>query len=184
MKTMTCPQCGEGIIRPRTAAGRRSPFRNIPDVEIPESVAIPTCTVCNEEWYDARTTEVLQEALQSAYQEALVSKAVSAVETLKRHCTQQELERRLGLSAGYLSKIKGGKDVSSPLVCLLLLLAHDPGRLTELRELLSMVPAASSQVTMHVEPTCTGPRTFQTAEGSISSNARVEVADPICKVAA
>lgn len=184
MKKMTCPQCGEGSIEPCAVAGRRTPFKNIPDLEIPASVSIPTCDACGEEWYDARTTEVLQEALQSAYQEALAAKATAAVETLKAHYTQQELERRLGLSGGYLSKIKGGKDVSSPLVALLVLLAQDPGRLQELRELLRVVPGASERVTMHVEPQRWTRRNSQPAESALSSNARVNVAAPVWKASA
>jgi len=184
MKKMTCPECRKGSIAPRAVPGRRTPFKNIPDLEIPASVSIPTCDACGEEWYDARTTELLQEALQSAYQEALAARATAAVDTLKASYTQQEIERRLGLSGGYLSKIKGGKDVSSPLVALLVLLAQDPGRLEDLRELLRMEPGVSERVTTHVEPKCLGRRSSPPIEGTISSNARVQIVKPLCKASA
>jgi len=138
MRKAICPGCKKGPIEPVAVAGRRAPFRNIPDLEIPATVSIPTCRSCGEEWFDWRATEAVQRALEDAYPKALASKAAAAIEALTQHSTQQELERLLGLSAGYLSKIKSGKEVSSPLVALFLLLADDPERLADLRRLWRM----------------------------------------------
>jgi len=133
LRKTICPACKKGLIEPVAVAGRRAPFRNIPDLELPATVSIPTCRSCGEEWFDAKTTEAVQRALEEAYPQALGSKAAVAIEALTQHSTQQELERLLGLSAGYLSKIKSGKEVSSPLAALFLLLADDPKRLADLR---------------------------------------------------
>lgn len=50
----------------------------------------------------------------------------AAVEALAAHRTQQALERMLGLSSGYLSRLKAGKRTSRTLLVLLVLLAARP----------------------------------------------------------
>jgi hypothetical protein len=50
------------------------PYRNIPDLEVPADVAIPTCDSCGEQWLDANASARLDDALQSAYQAVLASK--------------------------------------------------------------------------------------------------------------
>ncbi len=130
-----CPACGEGRVEPAKRAGRRLTHRNLPDVELPAGLAIPTCTACGEEWFDAKTTEAVQRAVEEAYAAELGAMADRAIRGLAEAIPQRELERLVGVSAGYFSKLKGGKEPSAALVALLALLASDPSRVDELRAL-------------------------------------------------
>jgi hypothetical protein len=114
------------------APGRRSSFRNFPGLEIPATLAIPTCSDCGAEWIDRETARKIDEAL--AAQSAVVLRGVArhAIEALSATMSQRELEAKLGLSAAYLSKVRHGKEApSAPLVALLSLLAARPARIEE-----------------------------------------------------
>lgn len=115
MKAPSCPFCGG-----RVRMLRRVSYRLIPDMETTEPV--PSCALCHEEWYNGKVAA----ALEADYQEVLRRRASLAVDALVEHRTQQALERMLGLSAGYLSKLKSGKHTSGALVVLLSLLAVEP----------------------------------------------------------
>lgn len=131
--------------------GRKLPHRNIPSLELPESLELPTCENCGEEWWDAETTRTVHDALETAYQQALSKRAEEAIERLVPTITQRDLEHLVGVSPGYLSKVKGGKRASAPLVATLMLLASSPRRVEELRELWEMgVP--KFEVVSQVEP--------------------------------
>jgi len=137
MKKRICPACNKGSIVDLKKPGRRTPYRNIPDLEIPAELAIPTCDHCGEEWVDAATSARLDDALKEAYQSVLPAKVENALRQLtEAGVTQQELERLLGLSVGYLSKLKSGKETSTQLIGMLMMLAAEPSvRVDELREL-------------------------------------------------
>jgi transcriptional regulator with XRE-family HTH domain len=140
MKTFICPTCNKGEVKDLARTGRRMHFRNIPDLEVPADVVIPTCTNpdCGEEWIDGAVAARVDEVMKTAYQAALTIKAEEAISKLKKKAPQRDLERLLGLSAGYLSKLKHGKETTAPLVVALMLLASDPRRVDELRSLWSM----------------------------------------------
>lgn len=142
MKKFICPTCNKGEVKDVARAGRRMHFRNIPDLEIPAGVVIPTCTnpACGEEWIDREVATRVDEAMKVAYQTALTAKAEESISKLKKKAPQRDLERLLGLSAGYLSKLKHGKETTAPLVVTLMLLANDPRRVDELQTLWSMEP--------------------------------------------
>jgi len=140
MKSLICPSCNKGEVKDISGLGRRMHFRTIPDLEVPVDIAIPTCTNsdCGEEWLDRTVATRVDEAMKAAYQAALTSKAEEAISKLKKKTPQRDLERLLGLSAGYLSKLKHGKETTAPLVATLMLLASDPRRVEELRSLWAM----------------------------------------------
>jgi hypothetical protein len=132
-----CHACGEGRIRPLAKRGRRVRYKAIPSMEIPAEIAIPTCDKCGAEWLDHATAHAIDEALERRYRDILYEQARRALVVLVTHTTQGKLETILGLSHGYLSKIRSGNRVPSPeLVSHLALLARDPKRrLHELEEL-------------------------------------------------
>lgn len=125
-----CPECGQGQIVPLARAGRTARHKNMPDLPVPADLAIPTCNVCSEEWIDGPTALALDRALEAAYQRQLQLLAITWLQKLaEQHVTQRHLERLLGLSQGYLSKIRSGASHPSPmLVGYLHLLATDPER--------------------------------------------------------
>jgi len=131
-----CPACEVGTLQPVRKAGRRMPLRQIPDLEIPADFPVPTCDQCGEESFGRRDLAALDAAMGEAYTRALAVKAEQAIRTLGDHVHQRELERLLGLSAGYASKLKNGQsEPGAPLTALLLVLADQPALLDRLREL-------------------------------------------------
>ena len=60
---------------------------------------------------------------------------------------QRALEELLGLSGGYLSKLRGGKETSTVLATCLMMLARDPSRISEVREEWRMISSGTKVVT-------------------------------------
>ena len=119
-----CYECGGSVVL-KTGEGRTMAYRNIPALEIPSTLAIPTCAACGEEFYNEELTEELEQALSKRYAEEVHRRVVEALDTLAPEVSQQSLENILGLSQGYLSKVR--KKKTSPMIAsLLLLLADDP----------------------------------------------------------
>ncbi|ATB29863.1 hypothetical protein [Melittangium boletus] len=140
MEGFDCPTCNRGEIVMAKGPGRRMRYRHIPDLEIPAELELPTCSACGERWLDAEATRRLESALESAYRTALARKAEQAIEALRPHVAQRDLERLLGISAGLLSKLKNGKETSGPMVAVLMLLAEKPHRVEALQRLWALVP--------------------------------------------
>ena len=135
-----CVNCGEGEISPRTAPGRTASYKNMSGLELPESLPIPTCDACGEQWINRTTAQAMDAALEQQYQRRLTELATVHLEKLgAQHITQRRLEKILGLSQGYLSKVRAGASrPSQMLVSCLFLLATDPeGRLREMEESLA-----------------------------------------------
>lgn len=99
-------------------------------------VAIPTCDRCGAEWIDDTTAKAIDQSLDAAYRTELSRRAVGVIKALSPYITNPALEQLLGLSHGYLSKLKSGDRIPSPeLVAELGQLARQPvRRLEELRE--------------------------------------------------
>ena len=128
-----CAECGEGTVRALAKVGRRTRHKTMV-LEVPADLEIPTCDRCGAEWYDDTTARTVDEALEGIYRRELRERVRTAIDALAEHVSQREMERMLGLSHGYLSKLRNGAcDPSPELVGNLALLAHDPKR--RLREL-------------------------------------------------
>ena len=127
-----CAECGERAVAPRAVGGRTSPWKHFPSLPVSADLEIPTCSKCGAEWIDRKTAEKIDAALARAAGERLSNVARHAIEVLGDSFNQRDLERDLGLSAGYLSKVKHGKETpSASLVALLTLLAARPARLEQ-----------------------------------------------------
>lgn len=66
-----CYECGVGIVGPVARKGRYTRYKSLRCVEIPESVAIPTCGKCGAEWIDIKTALEIDAALEVVYQQTL-----------------------------------------------------------------------------------------------------------------
>lgn len=129
-----CPKCGAKQVRKRARPGRTAPYRNMQALALPDDFAIPTCGRCHHEFYDEETLAALQPVLQKAYQQALQRRVRQAIDAVTRYTSQRRLEQLLGLSQGYLSRLRAGAGTPSPeLVSNLALIARDPA--ARLREL-------------------------------------------------
>lgn len=127
-----CGECGNRTVVPLAVAGRTSPFRQFGALPIPADFQVPTCSTCGAEWYDRKTSEQLDAVLAEAANQQLARLATEAIEHLAQVMNQRDLEVQLGLSAGYLSKVRHGKErPSAPLVALLSLLATRTRRIGE-----------------------------------------------------
>jgi hypothetical protein len=115
--------------------GRTVRYRNMNALLVPENIPIPTCSRCHAEYIDAETAAALEGALREAYRRALQQRARQAIDIVTKHISQRRLELLLGLSQGYLSRLRAGAGNPSPeLVSHLALIAHDPvARLQELQ---------------------------------------------------
>lgn len=125
MATETCPLCESGTIVDRDTRLTR-PYRNLASLTAAHDVSVPTCDSCGEQFFDRRTAEALKVALEAAFaerQRAIVARALPAI---TKWAPQREWERRLDLSAGYLSRLKSGKESSVALVTLLGVVARAP----------------------------------------------------------
>jgi len=138
-KPRRCRECGEGMIRPLAKDGRRMPFRNMAALAVPSTLAIPTCDNCGNEWIDPKTAQAIDEAMQGAYADELHKRLVAAVDLILKatEIPQRRLEQLLGLSVGYISRLRSGRgDASAQVVSALALLAQDPKR--RLKELVQL----------------------------------------------
>jgi hypothetical protein len=134
MSFARCSRCQSKAVRSYARPGRTIRYRNIAAMAIPDSFPIPTCSRCHAEFFDVRTTEALAPLLHDQYQEQLRQRAKQAIDTLMMHISQRRLELLIGLSQGYLSRLRiGTGNPSAELVSHLAMLAHDPKtRLAEL----------------------------------------------------
>jgi len=128
-KARRCHECGIGKVKPLRVKGRYARYKTMPRLEIPKNVAIPTCDNCGAEWMDEEAAQALDKALDKAFRAELRSRAEKAIEALSKHVSQRRLEKLLGLSQGYLSKLRSGdRDPSAELVSQLAMLSKDPRR--------------------------------------------------------
>lgn len=139
-KEFRCVECGEGRVRPLAKAGRQTRHKTM-TLELPADLEVPTCDRCGAEWYDDTTAREVDEALEGIYRHELRERVRAAIDTLTEHVSQRKMERMLGLSHGYLSKLRNGAvDPSPELVGNLALLARDPKK--RIRELIEYWGAA------------------------------------------
>lgn len=128
-KERRCPECGIGKIRPFKGPGRFARYKTMSKLEIPADLLLPTCDNCGAEWMDEKVAKALDEALDEVYRAELRSRVVQSIEAITKYVSQRKLESVLGLSQGYLSKLRSGdRDPSAELVSQLALISRDPKR--------------------------------------------------------
>lgn len=131
-----CRACGVGRVKPLVNGDRRFSYRTLENLRLREAVAIPTCDYCGAEWIDEPTAEAIDSGLQRVFRDELHARTNAALDSIVAVISQRQLERLLGLSQGYLSKLRAGeRDPSPDLLGLLGLIARDPAeRIRELKE--------------------------------------------------
>jgi hypothetical protein len=105
------------------------------EVEVPADFALSECSACGARPIDWKTARRLDPLLEGAYRAELSSRVTADLEVLVATRPLYEWERALGLSEGYLSKLRAEKAPSAQLVALLRLLANQPARQAELADL-------------------------------------------------
>ena len=157
-----CIRCGARAVKPRTGKGRTTRYRTMPFLRIPEAALIPTCGRCGSEYLDEKTCEELSPQLHNVYLASLRTRVRLAIDILSQHIPQRRLERILGLSQGYLSRLRAGAGNPSPeLVSHLALLCDDAPRSLERLQRFWALPDEG-----WLTPTRPSRREIQTGEGT------------------
>jgi hypothetical protein len=127
------------------------PFRHVAALKPAWPVRVPTCDRCHERFIDTATAGALDEALEAsliALNRALVDEAIARLATVH---SERQWEKRLGLSPGYLSRLRSGKESSVALTTLLVLLSQSPARQwSHLDRLWSATARSSSGLDQHI----------------------------------
>ena len=128
-----CIRCGAKSVNPRTGRGRTTRFRTMPTMPIPD-IPIPACGHCKSEYIDEATSAALALKFQEVFLLDLRTRVRVAIDILVHHISQRRLEELLGLSQGYLSRLRACvSNPSADLVANLAMLCQDPPtRLAEL----------------------------------------------------
>lgn len=118
-----CTECG-GEIR-RSSEPRLEEHKGVKlVVKMPD---VLTCVRCGEQFLDSATAKAIDEAVERAYQKALHEQLDAALSVLTAYKPQHWFERVMGLSRGYVTKMRNPSyNLSTHLVRQFVLLAHAP----------------------------------------------------------
>lgn len=99
--------CAHDHIEPRIGTGRKLAYRHISDLSVPDDLALPTCTSCNNMFLDRFSAHAFDVAMQPVYKRALVKKAKEALDILKQAGVQsRDIGPWLGLPTSCLIALK------------------------------------------------------------------------------
>lgn len=127
---MKCHNCHQGTVRMFAGPGRVARHKSIKNLPVPADLEILTCNSCGEEWVSPDDAKRIDAAMEIVYRTELLRRAVAVLPSAKE---ASRVERDLGLSQGYLSRIRSGTRV--PSVELVTLLALIQGRPRLLRDI-------------------------------------------------
>ncbi len=131
-KASKCPCCGHYTLRPTAKVHRVCRYRLVV-LTLPARLLVPTCSRCKHNLLSFDAVPELATTLEAEYRAELSRRAAAEISFLSGVCSQRQLEIRIDLSQGYLSRLRAGDGVpSAALVSLLALLRADPHRLEEL----------------------------------------------------
>lgn len=115
---MKCHNCHKGTVNLLARPGRTAPYKSIPNLPVPADLEIRTCDHCGEEWITPEDATRINAALDLVYQHELLSRLRAVLPDAKE---ASRIERDLGLSRGYLSRLR--KTTRPPTEALLAILA-------------------------------------------------------------
>lgn len=143
-RSRPCPTCSRGTIALRSARGLALPFRDAAAVPVTKHVRVPICDRCGEMLLDAAHAAALDAVLEPAYQAQRQAEQVTAIDAVldTLGLQQNELEALLGVSPGYISKLRRReKTVSPTLFRLLHVLLAEPRATVRAMAAVAPVPA-------------------------------------------
>ena len=124
-KSTRGPHCRARAVRGRPGAGRTTVYKTLPCLPLQSELLIPTCSRCRALFLP--TNQKTGALLHLLYVAELRQRAQLAISTLRDVRSLRKLERLLGVSQGYLSKLRAETSNPSPELTLLLgLLASSP----------------------------------------------------------
>ena len=121
-----CAACGKGPLKRTARAGRVDVYKGV-ELPIPAELPLVECVACGERYITAADAEKIDDALAASYTALVRARVETAIEKLQqRGVSIASVERELGLSEGYLSKIRKSVEPSFQLVALLAIIAENP----------------------------------------------------------
>lgn len=121
-----CAACGKGPLKRTARAGRVDVYKGV-ELPLPAELALIECHACGERYVTAADAEKIDDALAASYTALVRARVETAIEKLQlRGVSIASVERELGLSEGYLSKIRKSVEPSFQLVALLAIVAENP----------------------------------------------------------
>lgn len=115
---MKCHNCHKGTVMPIARSGRTAPYKSIPNLPVPADLEIQTCDRCGEEWMTPEDAVRIDAAMDRVYRQELLNRLRAVLPDAKE---ASRIERDLGLSRGYLSRLR--KTTRPPTESLLAILA-------------------------------------------------------------
>jgi hypothetical protein len=127
-----CTKCGNSAVSPIARPGRFTRFLHMA-IQIPEGVLLAECRRCHHLFLTP--SAALLADLRQAYLGSLRERTRQTLESLDGILSGRKLEELLGLSQGYLCRVKNGHGQPSAVLCALLhLLEREPRLLSVLAE--------------------------------------------------
>lgn len=121
---MKCYSCFEGEVVPVAKPGRTIRYKAMQKLLVPEDLVIQTCNRCGEQWISPADAKRIDAAMEVVYRQELLAKVRAVLPDPKN---ADRIERDLGLSRGYLSRLRTGRKIpSEPLVAILTLIHQQP----------------------------------------------------------
>ena len=121
---MKCYGCFEGEVVATAKAGQTLRYKAIQKLPVPEDLVVPTCNRCGEQWISPADAKRIDAALEVVYRQELLARVRAVLPDPKN---ADRIERDLGLSRGYLSRLRTGRKIpSEPLVAILALIHQEP----------------------------------------------------------
>lgn len=121
-----CSACGEGPLRRFARKGRTDVYKGI-ELPLPADLPLVECASCGERFVTAVDAEKIDAVLGETYLALVRGRIEKAIARLQRvGISIASVERSIGLSEGYLSKVRKSAEPSFQLVALLALIAEDP----------------------------------------------------------
>jgi len=122
---MKCHACFQGNVVSQAGPGRTTRYKTIPNLPIPADLEMRTCDHCGERWFTPADARRIDAALEVVYRQELLRRVRAVLPDAK---DADRIERDLGLSRGYLSRLRAGKKVPSEVLVALLTLIHERPR--------------------------------------------------------
>jgi DNA-binding transcriptional regulator YiaG len=108
-----CFSCDEGTIAQRNARGQIVGYRDERAIPIEADLIVHLCDHCGEMLLDADAAARLSAVLEPSYRRLKVRRVMEAVDGIRAalDISQRDLERLIGVSDGYISKLRHGRRV-------------------------------------------------------------------------